>query len=243
MVAASTDARPWTLLAVDGDAYALAALRRVVRPTGWRLLTAGRAAEARALLATDPIDAVLSDLRLPDGAGWELFERVGRGWPDAARVLVTARPDPALLIEAINHGRLHGCIAKPWNDDELVSTLRRIVQRRRFEAARHALARLALERDDASPHGALDDAAVVRPPTPPDDPGARGTLCLRTSDLRRGQTLARDFRSPAGALLLSAGHRLDDALIERIRDFERQHRLSLTLAVLPPAPEAPEAAA
>ena len=58
MVAASTDARPWTLLAVDGDAYALAALRRVVRPTGWRLLTAGRAAGIRCRRVADPMPRV-----------------------------------------------------------------------------------------------------------------------------------------------------------------------------------------
>ena len=44
----------------------------------------------------------------------------------------------------------------------------------------------------------LFSAAPPKPPAP--------TLRLRTADLRAGQTLAQDFVSPEGVLLLSAGH-------------------------------------
>ena len=53
----------------------------------------------------------------------------------------------------------------------------------------------------------------------------------RTAELRAGQTLIQDFVSPEGVLLLSAGQRLNDDLIGRIRAFERKHGLALTLAV------------
>ena len=53
-----------------------------------------------ALLAIHPIDAVLSDLRMPDMDGLELLERVSRGWPCTARVLLTARPDAAMATSA-----------------------------------------------------------------------------------------------------------------------------------------------
>lgn len=210
----------WTLLAVDGDPYILAALRRVVRPMGWRILTTGRAEDAMALLAIHPIDAVLSDLRMPDMDGLELLERVSRGWPCTARVLLTARPDAAMLIDAINHGQLHGCIVKPWADDALVAMLRRIVQRRRIETAGRS------DELGAAPAGARTaltstTTSVQHAPT----------LCLRTSYLRAGQTLAQDFVSPEGVLLLSAGNRLSEDLIHRIQAFERKHGLSLTLVV------------
>ncbi|WP_239467234.1 response regulator [Rhodoferax koreense] len=60
---------PWTLLAVDDEPNILAALRRVFRATGWRILTAGHAQAALALLATEPVNAVLSDMRMPDMNG------------------------------------------------------------------------------------------------------------------------------------------------------------------------------
>jgi response regulator RpfG family c-di-GMP phosphodiesterase len=262
-VQASPEARTWTLLAVDDDPCILVALRRVFRTTSWRILTAGRVQEALVMLASEPVDAVLSDLRMPGRDGLELLERVGRGWPRTARVVLTSQTDAALLIEAINRGRPHGCIAKPWNDDELVTTLYRIAQWHRFDSANHALqrvaqkendelralnadlearaARLATElatlggrsaRDRPTSIASADDASVAMP-------GRTSTLssCLRTTDLRPGQILAQDFMSPGGALLLSAGHRLDEDLILRIRAFERQHGLALTLTVRPPSAE------
>jgi response regulator RpfG family c-di-GMP phosphodiesterase len=61
-----TAANPvWTLLAVDDEPNILLALRRLFRATGWRILTAGHAEEALALLAAEPVDAVLSDMRMP----------------------------------------------------------------------------------------------------------------------------------------------------------------------------------
>ena len=60
------------------------------------------------------------------------------------------------------------------------------------------------------------------------------TLRLRTAELHAGQTLAQDFVSPEGVLLLSAGQRLNDDLIGRICAFERKHGLALTLAVQRP---------
>lgn len=220
-VPASGSPQSWTLLAVDGDPCILAALQRVVRAMGWRIATTGRAEDALAMLATRSIDAVLSGLRIPGGEGLDLLERVSRGWPGTARVLLTGRPDPALLIDAINHGRLHGCIVKPWNDDELTSMLRRIAQRQRLEAAGHAV---------ETRGAAMVDACASRVSITSLTQHAQ-TLCLRTSDLRTGQTLAQDFVSPEGALLLSAGHRLSEDLIHRIQAFERKHHLSLTLVV------------
>ena len=58
-------------------------------------------------------------------------------------------------------------------------------------------------------------------------------LRLSTAELRAGQILAKDFVSPEGVLLLSAGQRLGDDLIERIQGFERKHGLSLLLSVQP----------
>ena len=60
------------------------------------------------------------------------------------------------------------------------------------------------------------------------------TLQLRTAELRVGHVLVRDFVSPEGVLLLSAGQCLGEDLIERIRAFERKHDLALLLDVQVP---------
>lgn len=138
----------WTLLAVDDEPNILAALRRLFRTTGWRILTAGHADEALELLATEPVNAVLSDMRMPGMDGVQLLERVAQGWPDAARLLLTGQADLRSTIDAINRGRLHRYITKPWNDDELVLTLRQVADRQQLEAEKHALERLTQKQND-----------------------------------------------------------------------------------------------
>ena len=144
-----TAANPaWTLLAVDDEPNILAALRRLFRATGWRILTAGHADEALALLGTEPVDAVLSDMRMPGMDGVQLLERVSQGWPHTARLLLTGQADLGSTIAAINRGRLHRYIAKPWNDDELMLTLRQVAERQQLEAEKQALERLTLRQND-----------------------------------------------------------------------------------------------
>jgi response regulator RpfG family c-di-GMP phosphodiesterase len=144
-----TAANPaWTLLAVDDEPNILAALRRLFRATGWRILTAGHAEEALALLAAEPVDAVLSDMRMPGMDGMQFLERVSRGWPRTARLLLTGQADLSSTIEAINRGRLHRYITKPWNDDELVLTLRQVAERQQLEADKQELERLTQQQND-----------------------------------------------------------------------------------------------
>lgn len=138
----------WTVLAVDDEPNILAALRRLFRGTGWRILTAGRAEEALTLLATEPVDAVLSDMRMPGMDGVQFLERVSQGWPRTARLLLTGQADLGSTIAAINRGRLHRYITKPWNDDELLLTLRQVAQSQQLEAEKLALERLTQQQND-----------------------------------------------------------------------------------------------
>ena len=139
---------PWTLLAVDDEPNILAALRRLFRNTGWRILTAGHAEEALAQLAAEPVDAVLSDMRMPGMDGVQFLERVSLGWPRTARLLLTGQADLGSTIAAINRGRLHRYITKPWNDDELVLTLRQVAENQQLEAEKQALERLTQQQND-----------------------------------------------------------------------------------------------
>jgi response regulator RpfG family c-di-GMP phosphodiesterase len=144
----TTAAATWTLLAVDDEPNILAALRRVFRATGWRILTAATAEEALALLAAQPVDAVLSDMRMPGVDGVQLLEQVSQRWPRTARLLLTGQADLGATIHAINRGQLHRYIAKPWNDDELLLTLRQVAQGQQLEADKRALEQITQRQND-----------------------------------------------------------------------------------------------
>lgn len=138
----------WTVLAVDDEPNILAALRRLFRVTGWRILTAANGEEALALLATEPVNAVLSDMRMPGMDGVQLLEKIRLGWPHVARLLLTGQADLGSTIAAINRGWLHRYITKPWNDDELVLTLSQVAKSQQLEADKLALEQLTQQQND-----------------------------------------------------------------------------------------------
>ena len=112
-----------TLLVVDDEARILSALRRSLRREGWRVLTAGTPDEALRILDEEPIDAVLSDHKMPRMSGLELLEIAARRRPDAARILISGWPDeiPAERLAALG---VRALIPKPWDDAELKRILR-----------------------------------------------------------------------------------------------------------------------
>lgn len=63
-----------TVLCVDDEPNILSALRRTLRTGGWRVLTAGSGAEALQVLATEAVDIVISDMRMPEMDGAVLLE-------------------------------------------------------------------------------------------------------------------------------------------------------------------------
>jgi response regulator RpfG family c-di-GMP phosphodiesterase len=154
----------WTVLAVDDEPNILAALRRMFRTTGWRILTAGHAEEALAVLARETVNAVLSDMHMPGMDGVQFLERVSQGWPRIARLLLTGQADLGSTIAAINRGRLHRYITKPWNDDELVLTLRQVAEIQQLEEDKQALERLTRQQNDElkALNSGLEDRVALR---------------------------------------------------------------------------------
>jgi len=112
-----------TLLVVDDEARILSALRRSLRREGWRILTASTPDEALRMLDEEPIDAVLSDHKMPRMSGLEVLEVAARRRPNAVRILISGWPDeiPAERLAALG---VRALIPKPWDDAELKRILR-----------------------------------------------------------------------------------------------------------------------
>jgi CheY-like chemotaxis protein len=116
-------ARPPTLLLVDDEERILSALRRALRREGWRIVVATDPREALRLLETEPVDAILSDHKMPGLCGLDLLDHAARRRPDAARLLLTGWPE-AVAPERVAALGLRALIPKPWDDGELRATLR-----------------------------------------------------------------------------------------------------------------------
>lgn len=138
-----------TVLCVDDEPNVLSALRRALRAPGLHLLAANSGPEALALLAQQPVDLVISDMRMPEMLGSELLARVQTGWPDIIRVVLTGQADLNDTIEAINRGSIFRYLQKPWNDDELRQVVRQGLERLALEEERRALLALTQRQNDA----------------------------------------------------------------------------------------------
>jgi len=112
------------VLFVDDEVNILKALARLFRTEPVRVLTASSAAEALALVASEPIQVVVSDQRMPGTTGVRLLAQIREQRPDVVRILLTGHTEIALAIEAINQGAIFRLLTKPWNDDELRATVR-----------------------------------------------------------------------------------------------------------------------
>jgi response regulator RpfG family c-di-GMP phosphodiesterase len=121
-------ARVPTLLLVDDEARILSALQRALRREGWRILTAGTVAEALRCLDEEPVDAVLTDHKMPRMSGLDVLEAAARRRPAAARLLISGWPDE-IPPERMGALGIRALIPKPWDDAELKRVLRESLPR------------------------------------------------------------------------------------------------------------------
>lgn len=91
----------------------------------YRVLTALDGEEALRLLDTKVVHVVISDQRMPQMTGVELFEKIGEKYPDPIRLLLTGYTDMNAVIDAINKGKIFHYLTKPWNEEELTIAIER----------------------------------------------------------------------------------------------------------------------
>ena len=116
------------LLILDDESRILSALRRTLRREGYEILTFETAEEALRELEDRPVDAVLSDQRMPGMTGLQFLKRVAQRRPHAARLLITGWTE-TIPPEDLEKLGVRVLINKPWDDATLKATLRQILGR------------------------------------------------------------------------------------------------------------------
>ncbi|WP_213609094.1 EAL domain-containing protein [Pseudoalteromonas sp.] len=113
-----------TLLLVDDEENILYSLQRVLRKQPYKVFTCKSAVEAFELLASNDVQVVLSDQRMPQMNGTEFLSRVKDMYPDTVRLVLSGYTDLRTVTDAINHGSIYKFITKPWQDEELKKELK-----------------------------------------------------------------------------------------------------------------------
>ncbi len=81
------------VLVVDDEPHILHYMRATLEAWGHRVEVASDGAEGLALATSQPLDVVITDLRMPDPGGRELFETLRRDHPEIAERVVFATGD------------------------------------------------------------------------------------------------------------------------------------------------------
>jgi PAS domain S-box-containing protein/diguanylate cyclase (GGDEF)-like protein len=113
-----------TMLYVDDEVNLLAAIRRAMRQSGYRVLVAGSAREAFEILATTEVGVIVCDQRMRGMSGTEFLARVKQIYPNAVRMVLSGYTDLQSVTDAVNRGAIFKFLTKPWNDEELDEAVR-----------------------------------------------------------------------------------------------------------------------
>ncbi|HVA15167.1 MAG TPA: response regulator transcription factor [Stellaceae bacterium] len=176
------------LLVIDDDARLRDLLRRYLVESGFRVTTAGDAAEARLKLQSLAFDLLIVDVMMPGESGLALTESLRR--TNAVPILLlTAMAEPENRIDGLERGA-DDYLTKPFEPRELVLRIRNILQRvatapppivaeLRLGALRFDLKRGALYRGQESVHLTEAEAALLLAlARQPGEPVSREALSL-----------------------------------------------------------------
>ena len=147
-VTQASEAQLPTILCVDDEPNILSSLRRLFRAKGFQVRIAEGGQAGLALMESEPIDLVISDMRMPEMDGAQFLAQVRERWPDTIRMLLTGYSDVTAIIDAINRGEIYRYITKPWDDNDILLIVRRALERKTLEQEKKRLEALAARQNE-----------------------------------------------------------------------------------------------
>jgi DNA-binding response OmpR family regulator len=93
-----------------------------------RVASAGTFSDAVKAIEANPVDLLIVDLNLPDGAGAELLAALHKRHPLASAIVVTGAPSVETAVSALRHGAVD-FLSKPFAADEFLRRVRNALHR------------------------------------------------------------------------------------------------------------------
>ena len=117
------------ILVAEDDPRTRESLSRAMTQAGYRTLTAADGAGALAILETESVDVLLTDLKMPGVDGMTLLERARADFPETVVIILTAFATVDLAVEAMKKGA-YDFLTKPIQLDKLELLLRHALEAR-----------------------------------------------------------------------------------------------------------------
>jgi cyclic di-GMP phosphodiesterase len=118
-------------LIVDDEPYLRRVLLHVMESDGFRCVEASNGAEGLERLAQEPVEIILTDLRMPVMSGMELLREVRTRYPDTAVVMITAVADVEVAVSCLAFGA-SDYVLKPYQLDDVRARVYQALEKRRL---------------------------------------------------------------------------------------------------------------
>ena len=138
------------VLVVDDEPGLIELIGDVVKAqVDCRIVTASSVEEARAILESQPVEVMVTDVHLPDGDGMSLLPHLREHHPNASAIVITGSPSMDRAITALRGGAID-FVTKPFSNQQLVERVRSAIERhtqnvkrdKRIDRLREAVKRL-----------------------------------------------------------------------------------------------------
>lgn len=154
-----------TILIVDDNPAILTALKICLAGEFTHIVTLSSTDRLVATMSEELVDVVLLDMNFSlgvntgqDGLFW--LRTLKKLHPDTPVVLMTAYADVQLAVKGLKNGAAD-FVTKPWNNDELVRTLRDAVEKSREVVTLNKLEQQHVHRVVEQCHGNMSKAAEL----------------------------------------------------------------------------------
>jgi DNA-binding NtrC family response regulator len=145
------------ILVVDDAPDTLEVLQRNLTSQGYKVFTAPGASEAIDMLERTSIDLVITDYKMPRVCGLDLVRHVRENLRDTEVMMITGYATIEGAVKAVKTGA-EEYLPKPFTDDELLTAVRRSLDKLGRRRASNELSKLAT----GAPHGLFGESKVMR---------------------------------------------------------------------------------
>ena len=118
------------ILLVEDDKTTISILDTLLTAEGYDVITSENGEQAKALIAENEFDLMISDIRMAPVDGMQLLQAIHEEEPDVAVIMLTAYGSVETAIDALKLGAFD-YVTKPFKVDELLITVQRALEYRR----------------------------------------------------------------------------------------------------------------
>ncbi len=118
------------LLVIDDEEIVLKSCRKILEAEGHQVFIALSGQEAFALLTKEPIDVVITDIKMPGMDGMEVLERMKKEYPDILVIMITGYSTVQSAVQAMKLGAFD-YIPKPFTPDEVSVVVEKALEKKK----------------------------------------------------------------------------------------------------------------